>query len=235
MSLLTILEDACDRIGLSRPTSVIGSSDHQVRQLLSLSNQVGKHLVGRHDWQRLTTEKTFTATATETQTGAIPADFERMVPRSFWNRSQDRRVTGPVSPQRWQMLQSGLVTQPWDSFRIRGNALLMSPVPVAGDTMAYEYISSYWCMGIGETTGDQAAWVVDTDTSIWPDEIHTLGVVWRFQKSRGLEYAETLRDFEMELARLIGNDGGISDISMTNDAADTLHEPYVQDGSWGLT
>ena len=90
-------------------------------------------------------------------------------------------------------------------------------------------------MGTGETTGDQAAYVADTDITVWTDELMTLGVVWRFQKSRGLEYAETLRDFEMELVRLIGNDGGISDLSMTNEAADTLYEPYVQDGSWSLT
>ena len=203
--------------------------------MLSLANQVGQALLLRHDWQWSVQETTFAATATETQAGAIPADVLRIIPKSFWNRSADRRVDGPVSAQRWQAVQSGLVVQPWDSFRIRGNSLIMSPVPTAGDVMAYEYVSKYWCMGAGETTPDQDTWSSDTDTSIWPDELHVLGVVWRYQKARGLEYGETFRDFEVMLAQLIGNDGGISDIQLTPGNDEAAFEPYVSDGNWSLT
>ncbi len=203
--------------------------------MLSLANQVGQALLLRHDWQWSVKETTFTATATETQTGALPSDLLRIIPKSFWNRTADRRVDGPVSAQRWQAVQSGLVVQPWDSFRIRGNSLIMSPVPTAGDVMAYEYVSKYWCMGAGETTPDQETWAADTDTSIWPDELHVLGVVWRYQKARGLEYGETFRDFEVMLAQLIGNDGGISDIQLTPGSDEATFEPYVADGNWSVT
>jgi hypothetical protein len=235
LSLLTILQDAADRIGLVRPTSAVGASDHQVRQMLSLANQVGQALLLRHDWQWSVKETIFTATATETQTGALPSDMLRIIPKSFWNRTADRRVDGPVSAQRWQAVQSGLVVQPWDSFRIRGNSLIMSPVPTAGDVMAYEYVSKYWCMGAGETTPDQETWAADTDTSIWPDELHVLGVVWRYQKARGLEYGETFRDFEVMLAQLIGNDGGILDIQLTPGSDEATFEPYIADGNWSVT
>jgi hypothetical protein len=47
-SLLTIIQDVADRIGLVRPSSVIGSSDHQVRQLLALANQEGREQARRH-------------------------------------------------------------------------------------------------------------------------------------------------------------------------------------------
>ena len=236
MSLLTILEDAADRIGLPRPTAVIGSSDHQTRQLLSLANQVGKELQRRHDWQRLTVERTITATATETQSSALPTAFDRMVPKTFWNRTANRRVAGPVSAQRWQAVKSGLVIQPWDSFRIRGNDLLMTPTPTAGDTLAFEYVSKYWCMSDGDTSPDQAEWAADNDTSIWDDEVHTLGIVWRYLKARGLEYAEVFRDYEVEVARLISNDGVISDIDMGGgEEAHITLEPYITDGSWSLT
>lgn len=203
--------------------------------MLSLANQVGKALVGRHDWQRLQVEQTFTATATETQSGVIASDFERIVPGSFFNRTQGRRVVGPLSVQRWQHLKTSLVFNPWDSFRIRGNALLMSPTPTAGDSMAFEYITSNWCMGEGETTPDQSVWTSDTDTSIWPDELHTLGIHWRYLSSRGLDYAEPFNAFERELARLIANDGGIADLSMVSSSVDEVSEPYVSEGSWNLT
>ena len=39
MTLLTIMQDACDLLGLRRPTTVIGSPDDQTRQLLAIANE----------------------------------------------------------------------------------------------------------------------------------------------------------------------------------------------------
>ena len=64
MSLLTLVQSVTDRIGLARPTAVVGSNDTQIRGLLSLANQEGKDLATRFDWSVLMKEKTFTATAT---------------------------------------------------------------------------------------------------------------------------------------------------------------------------
>lgn len=235
MSLLTIIQDAADRIGIVRPSSVIGATDQQIRSLLALSIQDGKALAKRHDWQRLTKEKTFTATATETQSGVLPADFDRLINGTFWNRSQDRQVAGPISPQRWQLLKSGLIVMPWDSFRIRGSDLLMSPVPVAGDDMAFEYITTYWAASASDTAPDQATWTADDDQSFLDDELQTLGVVWRFKKARGLEYAEEFQEYEMRFAQLSGTDGGMATIDMgLGDDGSSVIDPYITDGNWSI-
>lgn len=235
MSLLTICEAAADRIGLERPTQIIGSGVAQARALLAAAQQEGKALARRHDWQRLIKEQTFTATATEEQSGVIPTDFERMIPGSFWNRSQDRRVAGPLSPQRWQLLKSGLIVMPWDSYRIRGNSFLMNPTPTAGDSMAFEYVSTYWCTTSGGTAPTQAAWVNDSDEGILDEELLTLGVVWRFKKARGLEYAEDLQEYELQVARAKGADGGMADLDMgLGDDGSAVIDPYITDGNWSI-
>ena len=74
MSLLTIIQDTTDRLGIIRPSSVVGSSDPQVRQLLALAQQEGKELSRRHNWTALINEKTFTAALTAAQSGAIPTE-----------------------------------------------------------------------------------------------------------------------------------------------------------------
>lgn len=235
MSLLTIIQDAADRIGIVRPSSVIGATDQQIRSLLSLSIQDGKALAKRHDWQRLTKETTFTATATETQSGVLPVDFDRMIAGTFWNRSQDRQVAGPISPQRWQLLKSGLIVMPWDSFRIRGSDLLMSPVPVAGDEMAFEYITKYWAASAADSAPDQATWIADDDQTFIDDELQTLGVVWRFKKARGLEYAEEFQEYEMRFAQLSGTDGGMATIDLgLGDDGSSVIDPYITDGNWSI-
>lgn len=234
MSLLTITQDACDRIGIPRPSVVVGSSDTQVRQLFGLAQQEGKELSRRGPWQELTKEKTITATATETQTGAIPTDFERMIEGTFWNRTQDRRVVGPLSPQKWQMLQTGLYSLVWDAFRIRGTAILMSPVPQAGDTLAYEYVSTYWCTNAGGST-ERAAWASDDDVALLDEELMTLGLVWRFKKSKGLDYSEEYRSYELLVERKLSNDGAMGILDLNGDRMDGgggVYDPFIREGNW---
>ena len=234
MSLLTIIQDVSNRIGLPVPSSVVGSSDTQVRQLLGLAQQEGKELSRRGPWQVLTKEKTITATATEEQTGAIPTDFERMIEGTFWNRSQDRRVVGPLTPQKWQMLQTGLYNLMWDAYRIRGNDLLMSPVPVAGDTLAYEYVSKYWLTNAAGDT-ERAAWVADDDVALLDEELITLGVTWRFMKAKGLDYSEAFASYERMVERKLANDGGMAILDLNGDRLDGAggaYDPFISEGNW---
>ena len=234
MSLLSLIQDVADRTGIPRPSVVVGSSDTQVRQLLGLAQQEGKELSRRGPWQDLTKEKTITATATETQTGAIPTDFERMIEGTFWNRTQDRRVVGPLSPQKWQMLQTGLYSLVWDAFRIRGDAILMSTIPQAGDVLAYEYVSTYWLTNAAGDT-ERSSWVADTDIAKLDEELITLGVIWRFRKAKGLDYSEEFRSYDMLLARKLSTDGAMGILDLNGDRLDGAggaYDPFIPEGNW---
>lgn len=234
MSLLTCVQDACDRIGLPRPTVVIGSSDTQIRQFLGLAQQEGKELARRGPWQELTKERTFTATATELQTGAIPTDFDRLVEGSFWNRSQDRRVVGPLTPQRWQALQTGLYSLVWDAFRIRGGDILMTPAPTAGDTLAFEYITTHWLTN-ADGSIHRSSWTADDDVGLLDEELMTLGITWRFRKAKGLDYSEEYRTYEQRVERKLSNDGGMGILDLNGDRMDGgggTYDPFVPEGNW---
>lgn len=234
MSLLSLTQDACDRIGLPRPSLVIGSSDTQVRQLLGLAQQEGKDLARRGPWQELTKETTFTATATTTQSGALPSDFERMIEGTFWNRTQDRRVVGPLTPQKWQMLQTGLYSLVWDAFRIRGTEILMSPAPTAGDTLAFEYVSKNWCTNANGST-ERSSWVADDDVGLLDEELLTLGLIWRFKKAKGLDYSEEFRSYEQMIEKKLANDGGMGVLDLNGDRLDGgggAYDPFIPEGTW---
>ena len=236
MSLLTMVQNACDRLGIVRPSLVIGSSDQQVLQLLGLANQEGKELARRHNWQRLTKEKTITATATEEQSSAIPSDFDRILNQTFYNRTQNRRVEGPMEPDAWQRYKSSVATVLFDAYRIRGNAMLLAPTPTAGDSYAYEYVSKWWCTSTGGTAPTQLAWAVDTDDGILDEELMTDGVVWRFLRSKGLDYAEAFRTHEAQLMLAMVRDGGKRTVSMGNSYDNRRRrEPTWPDGNWSVS
>jgi len=235
MTLLTVVQNASRRLGLTTPSAVIGSSDATVIKLLGLSNQGGWELARRANWQALTKEKTFTSVAQESQTGAIPTDFDRIINDTFFNRTRKRQVVGPLTPQQWQAQKSIIATVLYDSFRIRGDAILLLPTPPASDTYAYEYISSYWVDTDADGDGDALAWEADDDVALLDEELLTLDLVWRFRQSNGLDYAEAFNTFEMQAAQVIARDGAKTLISMSNETSyDRPRYPGVQEGNWSL-
>ena len=235
MSLLTIIQAVADRIGIVRPTAAIGSSDSQVRNLLGLIQQEGKDLAVRYNWSALTKEKTFTATATAAQSGALPTDFDRFINGSMWNRTRDNCIEGPLSAQDWQAIQATVAPNVTEAFRVRGSSLLITPTPTAGDSYAYEYVSTYWCGTAASTEPGLTEFANDSDISYVKDELLILGVIWRFQKARGLDYGESMQSYEISVKRAIDRDGGAG-VLMMGGPSSYYHAPKarVPDGSWDL-
>ena len=236
MSLLTVVQASCDRLGLTRPSVVISSTDQQVRSLLGLAQQEGKELSEAHDWQSLTKEKTITATATEEQTGGIPSDFGRFINNTFYNRTVKRRVEGPLTQTQWAAYKASTATVLFDAFRVRGDTLLLAPTPTAGDSYAYEYVSKWWCTTEGGTAPTQEAWAADTDAGILPEELMTLGIIWRFRQAKGLDYSESFRTYEMRKEFYRIKDKGARDVFMANPRMYRgPRYPQFPDGSWSLS
>lgn len=204
MSLLSIVQDAARRLGLTPPSSVISSPDENAKILLGLAQEEGKSLYDRHTWQAIQTEHTF-STANGTASYALPSGFDSIIKDTVFNRTSRRRMEGDLSPAQWQETQASLVTMVNPAFRIRGNLFYISPTPTAVETVAYEYISKNWCQSAGGT--GQSAWAADTDTGILDEELTTLGIIWRFKSKKGLDYAEDMQSYEIKVNKAILKDG----------------------------
>lgn len=68
MTLLELVQQVCDELMINRPTTVAGSTDPQIRQLLALLNRLGSDISRQAQWQRLNREHILTTVAI-TQTG----------------------------------------------------------------------------------------------------------------------------------------------------------------------
>lgn len=236
MSLLTIITDATDTLGITRPTSVVGSSDTQVRQLLALAQREGKELARRHNWQAITKERTFTSLAAEEQTAILPDDFDRFVEDTFFDRSKLRRVQGPLSAREYQNFKSRETIGTYSMFRVRGDSIFILPVPTAGLTYAFEYVSTEWCQNaVGSTDSDK--WLNDTDIGLLDEELMTLGVCWRFLKAKGFDYGEAFRTYEGHLAAKISRDSnGPRILSMDPWPENSVSRGLiVPDGNWPIS
>jgi hypothetical protein len=223
-TLLSIVQQAASQLGLRQPSAVVGSTDLTAQILLRFAVQAGKELVRYHDWQALTVEHTFTATATITQTAsAIPTAFGRFVYNpEIWDRSSNQKYFGPTPQRTWQQILSSSGTGSTRRWRKRGNSLLLTPAPTSGNTFAYEYVSKNFCESSSGT--DQETWMADTDVPLIPDYLFILEMVWRFRHSRGFaQYAEDLVTCNIEKEKEAARDRGTGRIMGGN--ANDIPEP----------
>ncbi len=204
MTLLSVVQSAADRLGLTRPSTVISSPDENAKILLGMAQEEGKSLADRYTWQALQTEYTF-STSNGTASYALPSGFDSLIKDTVFNRTSRRRMLGDLSPDQWQQTQASLVTMVNPAFRIRGSLFYISPTPTSTETIAYEYVTKNWCQSSGGT--GQSEWAADTDVALLDEELMKLGVIWRFRAKKGFDYAEDMNTYEIAVNKAILKDG----------------------------
>lgn len=212
MSLLSLAKDVADMLAIKRPLAAYGDTSDDMRRLIAYANVEGRSLA-KLNWPVLRAEKTFASTATEIQTNAMATDWGRFCDETFWNRTAVRRLDGPIDPVRWQEIKarSGGGT---DFFTYRGGNILITPVPTAAQTMAYEYYSKNWCQ-TGST--GKAAWSADADTGLLDEALMALGIVWRFKKASSMAWEGDYAIYESEVRTALGQSGPAATFDMASD------------------
>lgn len=204
MSLLTIINNIQNRLGLEVISNPTSNTNPTVKKLIACANLEGKDLALRYPWQMLQKIETHSALAAEDQgtLASIAADISTFHIRymTMWNQTTNRRVHGPLSPQDWSDLKGSEIAYPDSCFRIYGGKLYITPAPTLSDSIAFEYISKNWCQSSGGT--GQSAWAADTDTGILDEDLMELGTTWRFLQAEGLEYGEEYADYERRVLML---------------------------------
>lgn len=175
-------------------------------------------------------------------TYAMPADFKSYQNRTWWDRTNRWELLGPDSPQMDQWHRSGIVvTGPRRHFRNLGNSLnntyRLWPAPIEITNpiqLVWEYLSTNWVNMTGSTisTGTNAAFTNDLDTSFLDDRALIKGLKWRFKKIKGYGgWEDDRNDYIDFVDRLIGRDGGGETLSMVKRVHPIFISPAnVQDG-----
>lgn len=207
-NILSLCQDAATESKLTRPEAIVGVTDDEGATLLGRALVKTCRQLQAYNWQKLTREKTFTTVAAETQTDTpLATDFLRFVPNTVYNRDKRMRVFGPLSSDEWQGIKATASASAYDQFRLRGGSWIMSPIPTAGHTIAYEYITSYLGTDVTLAT-PRSSFTVDTDVTYWDDELVILGIAMNVLDIDGAEYAERSYQFQARLQKMLLEDSG---------------------------
>lgn len=236
MSILSACQTAARRIGLQPiPTSVVGASNDDAIVLLGMVHEAVQEIVRRHDWQALRREHTWTTTATEQQANAFPSDYFRSVAGTAWNRDDQCQLIGPLTSEEWQRLKATVSSAIFDSFTIRNGVMYVDPIPAAGQTWAYEYITKNFYKS--DDGVEKAAVTADGDIFQVDEELLALAIVWRFRAQKSMDYAEHYANYEKFMGDLIAQErGGSRMIDFDNSGALSYRGwgIIIPEGDWSL-
>lgn len=229
MSLLSICQDAARELKLAIPASIVSNTgDEDAQVLFRLAKKEGYLLSKRAEWTALRKEHTFLTVAADSQgTPSLPTDFEMYVDGTMYNRTSRRRVYGPITPAEWQEHKASLVTHVNPVFIVRGAQILMSPLQGVGDTVAYEYISTRWARDAADT--EKLTFSLDTDTSVFVEEILTAGLIWRYRAQMGFEHETARLEYERMVADRIMRDGIRPRLQLADGAMPPRGKAVMQD------
>lgn len=235
MTCLTIVQSVCKRVGLSSPTVAVGSTDVQILQIVELANEAGQETARRYPWTALLNVGSYTTVATESQ-GAIDTiapGLDYIINDTIWNRTLRRPVFGPKTPQGWEQNKAFALNGPWSSYRIIAGALAMYPVPTAGESCYFEFISKNW-VTVAADASTSATFTADADTPKLDNNLIVLDTIWRWKAAKRLDYSEDFNKAETLKLDLMARDGGKDTLSLTNTKYDIYPGVVVPAGSWNL-
>jgi len=166
---------------------------------------------------------TLSLAATGTQTASsltftqtmypFPSDFDRLIDRTDWDKSQHWEMLGPETAQQWEWLKSGFIsTGPRVRFRVLGNLFQIWPAIGANHVLGFEYVSKAWAAS--SLAVAQNSFTADTDTCIFNDRLMVLFLKMKYFEIKGFDTTALMRDFTSELDLAKAHDAGSPTLSM---------------------
>ena len=239
MTLLQIVQEFCQRTGLTVPQIVMTSQDDQLTQLVGLANEICEDLVRRRAWTTLQYETVFTSQAGSDQgllTDLAPKAFLKVLNETIFDRTRRLPVFGPRSPQQWQTLKALPMSGPFYQYRIQQGRLKIIPDMPAGHTMAFEYASEGAVHGNSTAAPTVKAFFSrDDDTFLLDKSLLILGMRWRWKEEKGLPYTESFRLYEAAVAEAAGADGTKQPLSMNEGSGMIQPGVFVPAGNWSIS
>lgn len=209
MTILTVVQDACEFVGIAKPQSLFSgiSGNRTMQEMLALANEMAQRIAyDTRDWYRL--RKSQIMNGNDVATGFdFPADYQRMLLRTEIYRSSNAIVPMRFIPDtmEWMNRRARNITDAYGEWTILNNQVTIFPILATGQNAYYPYLHKNPVVLAAGGVGD--SFQADGDGFFAGDRVLKLGMIWQWKAHKGSPYNEDLQTYGDALTSLMGRDG----------------------------
>ena len=165
---------------------------------------------------------------------AMPADYDRLQPRTDYDKSKHWEMLGPTSPQNAEWLKSGYIsTGPRLRYWIQGGFYNIWPIVSTNDLLGFQYISKNWASSAAGA--GQQAFVADTDTCVYHDVLMTTGLKLKYFAVKGFDTTALLAEFTRMLGASEAQDSDSPTLSFApRNVNELIGYEQIPDSGYGV-
>lgn len=206
MSILSALQTAMPLCGLAVPAQAVSSTDPNVIKFMAFAQDIGDELAERYFWRNLNIAGQLTGDGTTTLF-TLPGDWGELSAGQglFSSVNTTLPLYGPVTNEELAAMKAAVSYPTRSVWRIIGGTFELWPAPAAGEVITFNYYSTNWVSNASGTQR-QTGFLLDTDFSMIDEKVLRRGLIWRWKHSKGLDYAEDFRRYEMSIDRAAGRE-----------------------------
>ena len=195
MSLLTVCQTVAADVGIDAPAIVMASTDPAYVEMRAFAQLVAEEIAARVDWGALVATATVTGDGTAAAK-TINANMRKIVDGQAVFTSGGVPVRALSRPE-WPASNSEGTPR---FFLLAGTTIELWPYLANAATVSVRYITRAWC------SNGTAAWAADTDTTKFPEELLTLGLISYWRRQKAMPYQDHEAAFEARLQLLAADD-----------------------------
>ena len=217
-----LLNQALSESGFKQENSFAGSQDENAQQMFALANRELNKLQ-KDTWQELVLVMELPLT-TATQY-PLPDDYREFVYDTAWATNQEYKANFPVTPEIWAYLTSQNTATGFQ-YRIRliGNQIEIYN-PQDGASLYAEYISKNAVLSAASVPKER--FTADDDTFRLNDDLLIMGVKWRFNKVKGLDWQADAAEYANMYKRERATNINAQTLNFTSSGMAPINEPYA--------
>lgn len=212
------------RLGLPLATSVFDSADGNVKQLISIANDVGQELLTESQWQFLNRDHQITTVPGQTEY-PLPTDFDRYVSDAQWNLSTRLPMLGSIGDAQWAELKArqlgGLTIALL--FRVDQGKLVLYASPSEAQVISLPYVGRGWVSAVDGSFQDSVE--SNDDLILYDSRLFRAKLLLEWQTSKGFDTTAAERRYLSLLGAAKNGDSPAQTLSIVPGGAVPLLGP----------
>ena len=230
MNILQIAKSAANMCAVQEPTTLVNPTTQNDQLFASVVQSTLDSLMRSCDWQTLEREAVLYTNDGQKNYAldSIAPDIYSIISGCLWDKGSMRSVIGGMTQESWRQHKQYHIPVVDIYFKIQNNQIMFLKNPGCLE-IRFGYRSN--AVVVDQKTAEPKTSITkDTDVPVFDEYLVKLGIIWRWLKRSGMDYAEEYDEYVHELNKSYALAKAPGEINLAHVEGEiTLNEGIIAD------